>query len=412
MIFIRITLGLIALIIVAVGSVTADTPASTSVSTMDSTLASTPANMLARTSDIAPTDTPEQSDNEASIVFVFDRDFAPFTYEENGSIVGFELDLLRLLGEDEGFSVIPQPMIWTDAKLSFQRGDADVIGGLVKTEERLKEYNFTALSHGTFDILTFVLDDSDIRSAGTLQGRRVAVQNGSIAQDLLKNQTNVQVLAHDSEGEGLQSLLSGDADAFVGGGSTTWFRIGQQNISGIRALAMPWEMHAIYFGVGDPKLLQSLDRGLERLIQDGRYDQLYRRWFVRELEESEIQALVNASRQASLRAYAPYSRYAVGAAVLTASGRIYTGCNVENALYGLSTSALKVAVFKAISEGDGNIRAVANYLPDGRAAAPTGDERQILYEFGRSILVILGEEGNYTTKMVSELFPYPFEIRE
>jgi cytidine deaminase len=133
---------------------------------------------------------------------------------------------------------------------------------------------------------------------------------------------------------------------------------------------------------------------------------------VKELNESEIQALVNASHQSSFNAYAPYSRYSVGAAVLTASGKIYAGCNVENALYGLSTSALKVAVLKAISEGDVNIRAVANYLPDGRTTAPTGDERQILFEFGRGILVILGEEGNYTTKIVSEIFPYPFEIRD
>jgi glutamine transport system substrate-binding protein len=198
----------------------------------------------------------------------------------------------------------------------------------------------------------------------------------------------------------------------VGGSSTTWFRIKQQNITGIRALAMPWEMHSFYFGVRDALLLQSLNRGMEKIIADGRYDRLYRRWFVQELEEAEIQALMNASRQAGFNAYAPYSRYPVGAAVLASSGKIYSGCNVENALYGLSTSALKVAVFKAVSEGDGNIRAVANYLPDGRAAAPTGDERQILFELGRGILVVLGEEGNYTTKMVSEIFPYPFEMRD
>jgi len=151
---------------------------------------------------------------------------------------------------------------------------------------------------------------------------------------------------------------------------------------------------------------------MAKLILDGRYDRLYRRWFVQELGEAEILALVNASRQAGFNTYAPYSRYSVGSAVLASSGKIYTGCNVENALYGLSTSALKVAVFKAVSEGEGNIRAVANYLPDGKAAAPTGDERQILFELGRGILVVLGEEGNYTTKMVSEIFPYPFEMRD
>ncbi len=405
-----IFLGLIALIIAAAGSVTASTP----------TGISEQAEQVDQVEQVDSTS--EQADNETSVRFVFDRDFAPFTYEENGSIHGFEMDLLQMLSEEEGFRLSPKPMIWTEAKLAFQRGDADVIGGLVKTEERLKQYNFTSHPHGTFDILTFVLDDSDIRSASTLQGRRVAVQNGSTSLDLLKNQTGVQVLVYDSEGEGLEALLQGDADAFVGGGSTIWYRIRQQNITGVRALATPWEMHSIYFGVRDPELLQSLDRYLEKLMQDGRYDQLYRRWFVQELDESEILALVNASRQASLNAYAPYSRYAVGAAVLTASGRIYSGCNVENALYGLSTSAMKVAVFKAISEGDGNIRAVVNYLPDGRVTAPTGDERQILFEFGRGILVIMGdripgdetqgEEGNYTTKMVSEIFPFPFELRD
>jgi homotetrameric cytidine deaminase len=150
---------------------------------------------------------------------------------------------------------------------------------------------------------------------------------------------------------------------------------------------------------------------MERIKQDRRYDQIYRRWFVRDINESEISLLVNASIEASLNAYTPYSGFAVGAAVLTDSGRIYSGCNIENALYGYSTSALKVAIFKAISEGDRNIRAVANVLPDGKAVAPAGDERQILFEFDRGILVILGETGNCETKMVSEIFPYAFEMR-
>ncbi len=354
----------------------------------------------------------DEAYDERSIRFAFDRDFAPFTYEEDGSLRGFELDLLRLLGEEVGFRLIPEPMVWTEAKLSFQRGEVDVIGGLVKTEERLEEYSFTDHPHGTFDILTFVRDDGDIRSADMLRGRRAAVQNGSISFDLLKDRNGIEVIAYDSEGEALQALVRGDADAFVGGGSTTRFRLRLDNVSGIRALATPWEMHSIYFGVRDPEVLRSIDVAMEELLEDGRYDQLYRSWFVQELSESEVSALAEASRKASLSAYAPYSRYPVGAAVLTSSGRIYTGCNVENALYGLTTSALKVAIYKAVSEGDPDIRAVANHLPDGRATAPTGEERQILFEFGRGILVVLGEDGNYSTKMVSEIFPYPFEMRD
>jgi ABC-type amino acid transport substrate-binding protein len=103
--------------------------------------------------------------------FVFDRDFKPFTYEENGSIKGFELDLLQLLGEEMGLGVVPEPMTWNDALLSFNEGDADVIGGLAKTEERLKQYNFTAEPLGTFDLLTFVWVDSDIRLPRILEGK-------------------------------------------------------------------------------------------------------------------------------------------------------------------------------------------------------------------------------------------------
>ena len=354
----------------------------------------------------------EEASYDADLRFVFDRDFAPFTYEEGGSLRGFELDLLRLLGEEVGFRLIPEPMVWTEAQRTFQRGEAEVIGGLVKTEERLAEFNFTARPHGTFDILTFVRDDGDVISADMLGGRKVAVQNGSISFDLLKDRNGIEVLAYESEGEALQALKGGEADAFVGGGSTTRFWMRLHDDSGIRPLATPWEMHSLYFGVRDPELLRSIDAVMVELLEDGRYDQLYRSWFVQELDDSEVSALAEASRKASLSAYAPYSRYPVGAAVLTSSGRIYTGCNVENALYGLTTSALKVAIYKAISEGDSEIRAVINRLPDGRAAAPTGEERQILFEFGRGILVVLGEEGNYSTKMISEIFPYPFEMRD
>ncbi|OPY52068.1 MAG: cytidine deaminase [Methanosaeta sp. PtaU1.Bin112] len=360
---------------------------------------------------VAPSGSLNGADNTTTIRFVFDKDYGPFTYEDNGSVQGFELDLLNLIGKVEGFSVIAQPMIWADAQLFFQKGDADVIGGFIKTEERQKRYNFTESPHGSWDIMTFVRDDSGIKSAAMLRGKKVAAQKGSVSYSIVKNLTGVQLLAYDYEQECLLALQQGDVDAFVCGSSSTWFRIRQQNISGIRALATPWEMHSLYFGVRDRELKKSLDRGMEIITQDGRYDRLYRRWFVRELSESEISALVNASRESSLNAYAPYSGLAVGAAVLTDSGRIYTGCNIENALYGYSTSALKVAIFKAISEGDGNIRAAANFLPDARAIAPAADERQILFEFNRGTLVILGENGNYEIKMVSEIFPYAFEMR-
>ena len=133
------------------------------------------------------------ADNATTVRFVFDKDYGPFTYEENGSVQGFELDLLRLIGKMEGFSVTPQPHDLVDAQLSFQKGDADVIGGFIKTEERQKLFNFTESPHGTWDIMTFVREDSGIKSAAMLKGRKVEAQKGSVSYSIVKNLTGVQV---------------------------------------------------------------------------------------------------------------------------------------------------------------------------------------------------------------------------
>jgi len=91
--------------------------------------------------------------------------------------------------------------------------------------------------------------------------------------------------------------------------------------------------------------------------------------------------LVAAARKARRRAIAPYSKFKVGAALETADGIIITGCNIENATYGLTVCAERVAVFKAISEGIKKFEAIAIAAPSKRPAAPCGACRQILWEF-------------------------------
>lgn len=88
--------------------------------------------------------------------------------------------------------------------------------------------------------------------------------------------------------------------------------------------------------------------------------------------------LVEAAKRAQKNAYCPYSRYPVGASVLTDSGRIYTGCNVENASFGLAICAERVAIFKAVSQGDKKIKAVC---VAAKSAKPCGACRQVIIEF-------------------------------
>src|SRR5512140_3721944 len=98
------------------------------------------------------------------------------------------------------------------------------------------------------------------------------------------------------------------------------------------------------------------------------------------LTDEERRLLIDLAVEAGRRAYAPYSNYPVGAALRTRSGRIFTGCNVENAAYPTSICAERVAIFKAVSEGEKEFEVMAVGTGDG--GAPCGSCRQVLAEFG------------------------------
>ena len=119
------------------------------------------------------------------------------------------------------------------------------------------------------------------------------------------------------------------------------------------------------------------------------------------------QALIAAARQARRNAYAPYSGFGVGAALRTRSGRVVTGCNVENASYGLTICAERVAVVKAVSEGERDFEVIAVVSRGG--ASPCGACRQVLSEFSSDLRVILADlEGDGREFRLSELLPEAF----
>ena len=125
-----------------------------------------------------------------------------------------------------------------------------------------------------------------------------------------------------------------------------------------------------------------------------------------------ITDLVRLAREARERAHAPFSRFKVGAALRTREGEIVTGCNVENASYGLTLCAERVAVFKAVSEGLRDFDAIAVVADAPRPTAPCGACRQILWEFCGDIPVhIVDLSGRRRTVRMSELMPLPFDRR-
>jgi cytidine deaminase len=125
-------------------------------------------------------------------------------------------------------------------------------------------------------------------------------------------------------------------------------------------------------------------------------------------------ALVDAARAARAQAWAPFSRFAVGAALRHRDGRIFTGCNVENATYGLTMCAERVAVFKALSEGarPDEFTAVVVVADTADPTPPCGACRQILWEFCGDVPVVLATLAEVkAVHQLAALLPYPFDAR-
>ena len=130
----------------------------------------------------------------------------------------------------------------------------------------------------------------------------------------------------------------------------------------------------------------------------------------RQPTRSMLLAMTALAREARERAHAPYSRFKVGAALKTRTGEIVTGCNIENASYGLTLCAERVAVFKAVSEGLSDFDAIAVVADSKRLTAPCGPCRQILWEFCGDILVHMSNTRGRTRAMrLRDLLPLPFD---
>ncbi|HCC08125.1 MAG TPA: cytidine deaminase [Clostridiales bacterium] len=119
--------------------------------------------------------------------------------------------------------------------------------------------------------------------------------------------------------------------------------------------------------------------------------------------------LIEAAKEVMKNSYSPYSNFKVGSALLTESGKIYTGCNVENASYGATNCAERTAIFKAVSEGERKIKAIAIVSSSNEYTYPCGICRQVIAEFMLDGEVILeNKEGNILIENINDILPNAF----
>lgn len=125
------------------------------------------------------------------------------------------------------------------------------------------------------------------------------------------------------------------------------------------------------------------------------------------------QRLLAAARKAMKHAYAPYSQFKVGAAMVTSKGKVFSGCNVENASYGLSNCAERTAIFAAIAESgpELDIRAIAVVNDQGVPCSPCGACRQVIYEFGPNATVYFQSSTGWRESHITRLLPEGFRLK-
>ena len=130
------------------------------------------------------------------------------------------------------------------------------------------------------------------------------------------------------------------------------------------------------------------------------------------MSEESLQELLEKAKAARLRSIAPFSNFLVGAAVRTDDGKVYIGCNVESASYGLTVCAERVAIWKALSEGERQFTELAIVADTDTLTPPCGTCRQIIWEFAKNATIILGNlQGETQIVSIRELLPRAFDAR-
>lgn len=357
--------------------------------------------------------TPNAWGAKQQVTYGFHNNFPPFSYLENGKPAGFEVELLEAALRTSDYQLRLRPMTWESILIELSSGALQVTSGMAPTPQRRKAYLFAETPNIELVTRIFQRTDATIKSFKGLTGARASVKRDSLYQIDLENLGNIQVLLFNSQLQAMQALWNGQVQAFCSADKIGYYYRRTANLTGIAATGAPLRITELHYAVSKNQgpLRDAIDAGLQALRESGQYDRIYRKWFVQELAESEAAKLIALAKEGADRSYIPYTLSPQGAAVLTRSGRYYAAGQVESGLSRLNAGALTVAVQKAVSAGDTDIRAAVVVGPDGHVQVPPANERRLLFQFGRGVLVLTEPDPKeYVVRMITELLPFPQEF--
>ncbi|MBO8162804.1 MAG: transporter substrate-binding domain-containing protein [Brevibacillus sp.] len=212
-----------------------------------------------------------------------DNNFPPFEYiGESGSYTGFNIDVLNAVSIETGLKIEYLPMPWNQALEALKSGRVDAVQGMKYSKNRDQVYDFS-LPYFTSSQGIFVLKNNMyIYGIRDLEGRRIALQKGDIANDLLSQLERAEFVTTDSQEEAIQLLLNGEVDAFVGNRITGQYFIQKKNQQSlIKIVGEP--IDPTDYGVAvmphNQRLLEVINRGIKAIKQNGTYEKIERKWF-------------------------------------------------------------------------------------------------------------------------------------
>ena len=358
---------------------------------------------------------PAKAAEPLRVIYGFDREFPPFTYEDPGGVpMGFEIELMQAIFHGTNGNLVFRPLQWERIGLELSSGAITLTSGMVRTEQRSRLYLFSDLPSFPLQLRLFTKIYNRFPSASMFRGQMVAVEQGTYQHRLLDEYGGINIKTYKGRTAGLRALYHDEVAAYCAPVQNTYYYINKLDYGAITTVGTPLGITEMRIAVNRDRgdILRMVNEGLAKVMSTGEYDRLYRKWFVRELSDQERDVMIATATQAAIPSYVPYGKTGRGAAVLTATGKVYSACTVENAELSLTLSAMRGAVSRAIADGEFELRAALTVDAQGNILPPTPEDLQVLFEFGRGVLVLTApEKGRFVSNMVVELLPNPV-IRE
>ena len=345
------------------------------------------------------------------VVYGFDREFPPYTYEgPGGKPVGFEIELMQAAFQGSGVTLSFRPMQWERVGIELSSGSITLTTGMVRTKNRERLYLFSKQPTLPVQIKLFTKIYNRFPALSLFKGQMVAVEQGTFEHRLLESYGGVNIKPFPDRDGGLRALYNDEVAAFCAPVQSGYYYINKLNYGAITTVGTPIGVAEMRIAVNRDRgdVLRLVNEGMARVVESGEYDRLYRKWFVRELTDKEHAIILETAAEAAIPSYVPYSKKIRGAAILTATGKVYSACPVENADPALSLSALRATLARAVANGEFELRAAVCVDSEGRIQKLDRNDLQSLYEFGRGILVPQEKDGGgHETAMVATLLDNP-----